>query len=266
MSSEQHEEENSAIQALVSHWKRYEPAASGPYIHQDDAPFIPERRRSPIRECSAEAYLKERKLGRVHAALHPVPYLGNLETADLFLFMINPSVTYGDYGTQASESFQKELAAQIRQERDLCLALDPKFSWTSWFAYYDRLLGPAVRALMVSRKRSRHDVLTSVASRLAILELVPYFSEKTDTAEDIADRLPSSKLARAAALEIAERARNRKATVIVRWNYEEKTERRWRLGALSSYGNYVVASVTRSGFSKETQKAIMNRLKKPYNK
>lgn len=266
MNSGQHPDNDSAIQALVNHWRNYMPGPNGPYIHPDDDPFIRKGLRSHINECTVRAFLKHRKVTRIHTWLHPVPYMGDLQRADLVLLMINPTVTYEDYGTQATESFQTELTAEIRQERRRCLALDPDFWWTSWFRYYGKLFGPTIRELAQSRKQNRYDVLASIASRLAILELVPYSSARIETVEDISYKLPSSNLARAAAWEIADRAKQRKATVIVRWTNEEgKKETRWRLGPPSTFGTHLIPNLTRIGFSKEAQQAVLKCLKKPYN-
>jgi len=237
-----------AIKKLVDHWKTYKPKRSFPKFHLKDEDEINAKSINEINVCSVSAYLNAHNLNKIHAALQPVPYVGNLQTADLFLLMINPSVALGSYGTQSKKEFQKELTKERHQTRSSCLALDPAFWWTSWFTYYNDLFGPSFKEMIKTTKKTYHQTLLEAASRTAILELVPYFSGSAQSVEGIESRLVSTTLAKRAATEICERANKGDASVVIRWSGRD----RWGLGEIEE-SEYIGLSEGRNGLSKQAR-------------
>lgn len=247
-----------AIKKLVDHWKTYDPDRLFPKFHLKDEKEIEATAINEIKVCSVEAYLNAHNLENIHAALQPVPYVGNLETADLFLLMINPSVALGSYGTQSKTKFQEELKKERHQARSCCLALDPAFWWTSWFTYYDNLFKPSFKEMIKKTGKTYHQTLLDAASRTAILELVPYFSGSAQSVRRIESRLVSTRLAKQAAKEICEKANKGDATVVIRWSEQDQ----WGLRDFRS--EYIQRSECRNGLSKKAREVILERLKSSY--
>lgn len=71
---------------------------------------------------------------RFHLGLLPVPYLGDITRASIFLLMLNPGFSPGDYFAEYSVSdCRAALIRSLRQEflpdEHPFFFLDPKFSW-----------------------------------------------------------------------------------------------------------------------------------------
>jgi hypothetical protein len=169
---------------------------------------------------SVETYFKKTSpthRSKFHPFLTPVPYLGDLDHADIFLPMTNPSAGYADYCTNANSKFQDELEITRSQEfkngKGLCLALDPNYCDTSWFQYYERLLKKTI--LRRADGKSYMDALRDFASRFAIVELVPYYSaEAGRISSGLVMELESAKKAKAAAQDLVENAKRKEILVM----------------------------------------------------
>ena len=55
-----------------------------------------------------------------------MPYMGNLQRADVFLLMINPGVGWEDYEDAGNDRFEQALQENIAGNRKTCLAWDTK--------------------------------------------------------------------------------------------------------------------------------------------
>jgi hypothetical protein len=180
--------------------------------------------------------------------------MGNLESADIFLLMVNPSLGYADYGTNATQSFRAALSRNLKQEfaagGEQCVALDPEYWWSSWFIYYERLLRRTVREYANAEKISYLQSLNTLSRRLAILELVPYYSANaSQITKPFLKGLKSAQRAIRAGQELARKAEARDATVIVRWTD------RWNLGSARG----IISNTSRNGF-RIGHEAILKRL------
>jgi hypothetical protein len=162
--------------------------------------------------------------------LAPVPYLGNLDTSDIFLLMRNPALSktagYQDYGTDSCPEFQEALRRNIHQTEDnkACLALDPRFWWSSWFAYYEKFLRPTIREYSVTEpKKTYLEALQTLSNRLAIIELAPYYSANANWISNSRfSGMGSLERARGAAKYVQQMAqdKDRKALLVGRWKIE----------------------------------------------
>lgn len=138
--------------------------------------------------------------------------------------MLNPVVGYADYGTDSCGMFREALKKNLRQElqpKETCLALDPTYWWSSWFTYYEKLLRPTIRGYAAAQNPPLNylEALNRFSTRLAIIELLPYYSRNFQHArkKELVSRLLSSAFAKAAAEELKERASKGEALVVVRW-------------------------------------------------
>lgn len=191
-----------------------------------------------------------------HLSLSPVPYMGNLRTADVFLLMINPSAGYADYITDAQPAFCQALSATRKQHfhahERTCLALNPEYCESSWFSYYEKLFKPALLKCAGETGWSYLRSLEELSRRLAILELVPYYSAR---AGQITDRfiqsLTSTRKSKKAAQDLSKRAQRGHAIVILKWG-------KWDLGATDG----IIRNNSRSGLSKEEYAAVCETLRK----
>jgi len=203
---------------------------------------------------------KEKPNGKFHFRLGAVPYVGDLRNARIFLLMVNPGVRKSDYD-ELEDGRVKDLLKQNRlQTFNHCFALgQPEGDRQGWVAYFRKsVFGTLIREFPKERSDKLKETLKV---NLAILELVPYFSQTVALIDccKIADGLPSTQLALNAAAEIASDERN---LVVTRW---PKGKERWHLktdGKLSKdVIQRVVESHPRTGLSKEAKAAILHKLK-----
>ena len=85
----------SGVEKLIDFWRRFGSAARYPCVHEDDRGTI---MKYCLQGCDLELPSPKQD-GRFHLSLNPVPYMGDVRTADIFLLMINPSAGYADYYT-----------------------------------------------------------------------------------------------------------------------------------------------------------------------
>jgi len=146
-----------------------------------------------------------KKESKLHLSLTPVPYVGNIRKADIFILGLNPGVHPADYWAETldephSRRFRERRAGALRQNFDRIefpfLSLDPEFSWHSGFFYWEKKLREVI-FLIAERwcECSYLDALRSVANRLAVIELVPYHSEQFG-AHSFINKLPSIQTAK----------------------------------------------------------------------
>ena len=119
---------------------------------------------------------------RLHLGLLPVPFMGDLLNASVYVLMTNPGVTRKDYREHERPAFRRALLANLKQE---CLDgvlpfpyLDPQFDWHDGFEYWDvkRGLGKTIRELAMVRGMSEPEARTMLCGKLAVIQMVPYHS------------------------------------------------------------------------------------------
>jgi hypothetical protein len=164
--------------------------------------------------------------------------MGDIRRADIFLLMTNPVVRREDYCDNENQKFTEALRENIGGVRKTCLAWDTEgVGETSWTRYYrNEVLGPTVRDYPEMSERLK--------TRLAILELVPYYSSNARCITDkLLAALPSVQVAKRAAKYLEERANKGEAHLIVRWRNGCK---RW---GVCEDGDNIVHSPARRGLS-----------------
>jgi hypothetical protein len=208
------------IEELISFWNN-----ETSNVHKDDREAMSVRRSVPPEVNSPSSFFESTSTtheNHFHLSLSPAPYMGNLRTADIFLLMINPTVGYSDYCTDSDQRFRAALARTREQdfkEGELgCLALNPEFCSSSWFYYYERLFSTILWKYASIKAVTYLRALQELSRRLAILELVPYYSKSAGQInKKFVGGLPSARKAIKAAKELQVKATHEDATVIVRW-------------------------------------------------
>lgn len=279
--------QDNAVSALIDFWKEFElnPPRAGSRVHPKDDSSLSEECRLPPPKSSlpgtgTEQFFERRVLKdreaykadpfeedtRFDLSLEPVPFLGNLETAKIFLLMLNPKLGYADYSTNESPKFREALLKNGRQEfltngGAPCLALDPAYGWSSWFAYYERLLrSTLVTYALKEENKDYGKALRKLSSQLAIIELVPYYSENASKLrKKLLDSIPSVRLARKAARELVDRAGKGEVLVVVMWGADK-----WKLKP-DPDNNVHCNSKARNGFNEECRKALVKWLRESKN-
>lgn len=118
----------------------------------------------------------------LHVGLYPVPYIGNIEKATLFILMKNPGFSHEDY--IAEEKFStfrealKENLSQLSQMSYPFLFLNPEFLWTGGGRYWEDKFGVYAEEMSYKKGITYGEALKLIANKVACLELVPYHSEK----------------------------------------------------------------------------------------
>jgi len=128
--------------------------------------------------------LSRKSQPRFHLGLLPVPYVGNLNRASVFIFMLNPGFRPIDYfAQQYVEEYRLAAIRNLRQENAddeyPFIFLDPRFSWHSGFEYWQSRFSDLIEAIRKSGKlhsSSYRSALRFLSQSVCCLELIPYHS------------------------------------------------------------------------------------------
>ena len=136
---------------------------------------------------------------RLHLGLIPIPYVGSLETAKVFVLLLNPGLHAGDYfAEERVPAYRAALIRNLRQEASgdayPFFGLNPSFSWHPGFSYWDGRLHTVTRALSRRDKVSRQTALMTLAQKVAALELYPYHSSSFGLPHRVGRELTSRRL------------------------------------------------------------------------
>jgi hypothetical protein len=259
-----HEMGESGIEDLIGFWRDFDANGRKPCVHRADLGAMKDQRtkQTDLDMSSDSRFFElttpEQKIC-FHLSLSPVPYMGNLRSADIFLLMINPSAGYTAYCTNADPAFRQALARTLKQDfkegENACLALNPQHCGSGWSCYHEQLLGPILSEYATDSGAGAHlnyrQALGELSRRVAILELVPYYSA---CADQITNRflrdLTSAQKARKAAQDLRKKAQECDATVMVRG------ANMWGLGDAGK-----IIRLPRRGLNREAKDAILKRLR-----
>ncbi|MCZ0943210.1 MAG: hypothetical protein OXJ53_09150 [Gammaproteobacteria bacterium] len=114
-----------------------------------------------------------------HLGLLPQPYHGDLANAEVIILLKNPGFDPLDYvAEEQCPKYRDAIRKTIHQELGSHMFLDPKWSWTGGFKWWEpRLREVAQRISENCFNKSYGDALTDLAKKVACLELVPYHSK-----------------------------------------------------------------------------------------
>ena len=191
-----------ALDALVKAWRSQRFAPGARNVLQDDSDVI-ESHATVEHHLSWKAFTGASGFGApddsaFHLGLLPMPFLGNLRRASVFLVSLNPGLGPHDYfGEHHVTEYSKALLKNLRQDRDARFPfLDPAHAWHGGSAYWaPRLRGiteGVQRGLKISPRESRE----LCAEHIAVLELVPYHSGNFKLVRRGIDALESTNLIR----------------------------------------------------------------------
>jgi len=165
---------------LIEFWKELN-LASKPYIHPRDTALS-------IKLCHSFSDLKDyyetrywNDNGIFHTDLMPIPYIGNIQSAKIFLLTKNPGFSLSDYYSEHSsvafEAEQKRNLLQNHSDSEFpFLFLNPNFLWHAGAEYWLNKLKDYIIYVKEQRKVTYLEATSIVSKNVAVLELVPYHS------------------------------------------------------------------------------------------
>lgn len=189
---------------LVSAWQGL--SLDGPaYALETDLAVLPQTGPHTVTLKSYEEYLEKALQNandpRLHLGLLPQPWCGDLNSATVFVLMLNPGLNPGDYYAEYRvPSFRAALISNLRSEPNRpypLLFLDPEFSWHPGARYFRTRLQWLALALASQKGASYREALAVVARSVCCLQLVPYHSAVFRLPTLILDRLESTALSKA---------------------------------------------------------------------
>jgi len=194
--------ERMTTMTLFDTWRRWAPS-SPPYVLDDDrsASAIT---RSVLHTSWESAHRSDDFASggdsRLHLGLLPVPFIGNLATADIVVLLLNPGLSAGDYfGEYEVPAFRQALLDNLRQvgnDDHPFFYLNPAYGWHSGFQWWNNKLSGVIELAAKHWSESFADARHRTANRLAAIQLVPYHSATFSASAAPPSRLPSAKLAR----------------------------------------------------------------------
>ena len=191
-----------ALDALVNAWRTQQFAPGARNVLAGDEATI-NAPAEVAHHASWNSLIKSDQFGApdgsaFHLGLLPMPFLGNLKRARVFLLSLNPGVGPHDYFAEHQVSdYRKALEANLQQTRDVRFPfLDPAHSWHGGSAYW----APRLRGITEGVRRRRNlqyrEAIDICAQNIAVLELVPYHSATFNMPQRRIDALASVKLMR----------------------------------------------------------------------
>ena len=220
------EGERAMPSALIEFWRRYS-FSHAPYVHPDDRTLLESENRRYVHSAPTnfDEYVASDQFGdfedvRFHLSLLPCFFAGDLRSADILIFLLNPGFSYSDYYAEFKvDGCKSRLQRMIQQDFDGIefpfVWLDPDYCWHGGFNWWERKLREVIIEVVEQQFAGRYlDGLRSLSRRLAAIELVPYhaFSFR---AHRLIDKLSSVKAAQAFAARAVESAAGGDKTIIV---------------------------------------------------
>ena len=119
---------------------------------------------------------------RFHFSLLPIPYLGDLNRADIFVLQLNPGFNLNNYYAEWNvPAFRRRVERNVRQQVDGVdfpfYSLDPELCWYSGYRWWEGKLHDIAATIANRKYKGRYfDALRELSQRIAAIELVPYHS------------------------------------------------------------------------------------------
>ena len=191
-----------ALNALVKAWRSQRFAPGARNVLQADSDAI-ESHATVEHHLSWMAFTGASRFGApddsaFHLGLLPMPFLGNLRRACVFLVSLNPGLGPHDYfGEHHVTEYSEALLKNLRQDRDARFPfLDPAHAWHGGSAYWAPRLRGITEGVQKGLKISPRESRELCAEHIAVLELVPYHSGNFKLARRGIDALESTNLVR----------------------------------------------------------------------
>jgi hypothetical protein len=136
----------------------------------------------------------------LHTGLIPLPFVGDLQRAVVYVLLLNGGLSPTDYfGEFQIPAFREKLLANLRQDfsgtKYPFFPLDPEYSWHSGTAWWQKKLKHVAKRLCELAPASEEVVREVLAQRVCAIEQLPYHSRNFGIPEDDCAVIPSVQLA-----------------------------------------------------------------------
>ncbi len=190
---------------LVDAWRKL-PSEKGPYLLRGDKLLLNlSNKKGPL--VSTHTSFKEYSLGGdynnrnstiIHTGLLPVPYLGDLKRAKIYILLNNPGL--GDLDYIAEDRFpelRRSIIRSLRQELDPdypMIYLNPAFSWHGGGQYWISRFKQYISLIMSKENVAFHEAMSVLSKQICCLEYLPYHSARFGLKESVLETLHSTRL------------------------------------------------------------------------
>jgi hypothetical protein len=120
---------------------------------------------------------------RLHLGLLPMPFIGDLRRATIYILSLNPGLGPHDYyGEYKVPAYRRALLANLKQKFNPgtvpFLFLDPQYSWHGGFRWWHGKLRGIIAKLADIEGIAFANARTKLANEIASIELFPYHSSR----------------------------------------------------------------------------------------
>ena len=141
---------------------------------------------APLREPYLDwpAYLEGPRFGSKDADVHlshlPAPFWGDLQRARVLIFLKNPGFDNTDYYLESQPDFREAHLHGLQSPAEPLpfpfIHLDPRFSWSGSFLWWEQRLRPILDALIADDGLTYQQALHALSRQIAAVQLFPYRS------------------------------------------------------------------------------------------
>lgn len=194
--------------------------------------------------------------------LIPQPFLGKIETAKVYILLLNPGLGNLDlFAEEQSPEFRNKLINSLSGN---CphLYFDPSLHWTGGFQWFARKFKTLIKEVKEDKSWSMQETLSFFAEHVATIELVPYHSAHFSLNQKVIDQLQSVKVVRDFVCnDLVKRAEAGDCTIIV-----SRKARDWGIKESKNIVVYSATEARGAHISAKTRggEAILKQLKKFY--
>lgn len=252
------------MDGLVQAWQEFQTSNPPPYVLLGDEIILED---TSLYRChtSWEDYIADDDFdrpgdNRLHLGLLPLPYVGNLKEASIFILMLNPGFGPQNYYVEYKTDSRKRLVDNLQQRSQGALLMDPEDAWLGGYSYWNRKLREIILSVAKEEGKSFSVARKEISKKIAMLELSPYFSTSYSLPAKIEQGLRSVKLAQSYARDVlVQRAKDNECLIVVtravkRWNLEQhkniiqynSNEARGASLSLSSRGGHAIRKFLQS--------------------
>lgn len=174
-----------ATKDLIDFWEKLE-INSNYFIHNEDSILS----KDFIFDKPVQDYSDENDMYKFHSGLFPIPYIGDIKKATCYILMLNPGYSNNDYEEENKEYFKHCLINNLKQNDKNpypFFYLDPKNCNHPGYAYWKNKFKTIIDEL------NCENAIEIIAKKVAIIQLVPYHSQKVKLTKKIISSLKSVK-------------------------------------------------------------------------
>jgi hypothetical protein len=205
------------LRALIEYWKtEAENWNAPPYVSRDDWETIRSSKtkhevfRNFKEYASSDSFYSNDTV--FHTGLLPVPYVGDLQNAQVVVCMLNPGFGPSDYFAEEQDDFREATMSNLMQcfdhDRIPFFLLDRTFAWSGGYTWWWRKFKPVIEAMKQSdenRNMTTEKAIELIGRKVAAIELIPYHSVKSPLSPTQIRDLESAKRAVEAVSSLRER-------------------------------------------------------------